>query len=180
METVIASTGIIQLNYGEIIHFDFDYKGYTAFSLEWSNNTKMLAVFEPEELKCNITFEGTEEEYNEYVQPLVDLYNQKLQENQQDDILQANLRLENYDATIKAYQQRILIALANGDSELVTQLQNEMNGYDPKINTQDLNDINHYCKKCGHDLDAFNVCSNENCKRKELQDELVQLIHDKN
>ena len=44
----------------------------------------------------------------------------------------------------------------------------------------DLNDINHYCKKCGQDLDAFNICSNENCKRKELQDELVQLIHDKN
>lgn len=178
MQNVIASSNLIQVNYGEILQFNFEYKGFIRWNLEWSGNVKLLIVWEPEELKCNITFDGTEEEYNEYVLPLVQLWEVEKQRQAEDEVLQANLQLEKYDSVIKTYQERIGIALANGDSELVTDLQTEMNSYDPAVSTQDISDIKHYCKKCGHDLDAYNICTNESCKRKQMQDNIVQLVEE--
>lgn len=179
MQKVVASQNCITVD-DKMLMFNFNYKNFETFSLEWSNKNKVLKVWKPSELSNEIVFKGIENEYNEYVQPLVDLYNQKLQENQQDQVLQNTLLLEKYDNAMSIYKERINLAIINDDLELVTSLKREMNNYDPKINTQSIEQLQHYCKKCGHELNEMNICTNENCKRKELQDELVQLIHDKN
>ena len=173
---------------GETYNFSFNYKNLIRYDLMWDLNfdpsspedwrRPSLIIWEPEEQAGTITFTGTEEEYNEYVLPLVQLWEAEKQRQAEDEVLQANLQLEKYDSVIKTYQDRIGIALANGDSALVTELQTEMNSYDPAASTQDISDIKHYCKKCGHDLDAYNICTNENCKRKQMQDNIVQLVEE--
>lgn len=172
----------------ETYTFSFNYKNLITYDLYWDLNFNYsspeeyrrpsLIIYEPEEQATTITFTGTEKEYNEYVLPLVQLWEAEKQRQAEDEVLQANLQLEKYDSVIKTYQERIGIALANGDSELVTDLQTEMNNYDPAVSTQDISDIKHYCKKCGHDLDAYNICTNANCKRKQMQDNIVQLIEE--
>ena len=177
MQSIIASSNLIQVDYGEILQFDFEYKGFIRWNLEWSDSAKLLIVWDPEELKRNITFKGTEDEYNEHVQPLIDLYNQKLQENQQDEVLQNTLLLEKYDDMMQIYKERINLAIINDDLELASSLKSEMNNYDPKINIQSIEQLQHFCKKCGHELNEMNVCTNENCKRKELQENIIQAIN---
>lgn len=170
----------------ESLIFTFNYKGLIRYDLYWDlswtpnsmNAQPSLIIWEPEDQATTITFEGTQEEYDEYIQPLVDLWEAEKQRQAEDQILQANLKLEKYDKDIKVYQDRIGIALANGDMELVTELQNEMNSLDPNTDTLDTSDISHYCKKCGHDLDAYNICTNVNCKRKQMQDNIVQLVEE--
>ena len=172
----------------ETYTFSFNYKNLIRYDLYWDLNFNYslpeyarrpsLIIYEPEEQAGTIPFTGTEEEYNEYVLPLVQLWEAEKQRQAEDEVLQANLQLEKYDSVIKTYQDRIGIALANGDSALVTELQTEMNSYDPAASTQDISDIKHYCKKCGHDLDAYNICTNENCKRKQMQDNIVQLVEE--
>ena len=171
------------------LSFSFNYKNLIRYDLFWDLNfdyssseeyrRPSLIIWEPEEQAGTITFTGTEEEYNEYVLPLVQLWEAEKQRQAEDEVLQANLQLEKYDSVIKTYQDRIGIALANGDSALVTELQTEMNSYDPAASTQDISDIKHYCKKCGHDLDAYNICTNPNCKRKQMQDNIVQLVEER-
>lgn len=170
----------------EMYEFSFNYRNLIRYDLYWDLDfveqpgarAPSLIIWEPEDQAGTISFTGTEEEYNEYVLPLVQLWEAEKQRQAEDEVLQANLQLEKYDSVIKTYQERIGIALANGDSELVTDLQTEMNSYDPAVSTQDISDIKHYCKKCGHDLDAYNICTNENCKRKQMQDNIVQLIEE--
>ena len=172
----------------ETYFFKFNYKNLIRYDLYWDLNFNYsqpedirrpsLIIWEPEDQATTITFTGTQEEYNEYIQPLVDLWEAEKERQANDQVLQANLALERYDANINVYQKRIGIALANGDTELVTELQNEMNSLDPNSATQDTSDIRHYCKKCGHDLDAYNVCTNPNCKRKQQQDLITQLIEE--
>ena len=172
----------------ESYNFSFNYKDLIRYDLYWdlnfdytqSENVRRpsLIIWEPEDQATTITFTGTQEEYDEYIQPLVDLWEAEKERQANDQVLQANLALERYDANINVYQKRIGIALANGDTELVTELQNEMNSLDPASATQDTSDIRHYCKKCGHDLDAYNVCTNPNCKRKQQQDLITQLIEE--
>lgn len=172
----------------EFYSFSFTYKDLIRYDLLWDLNfdysspedirRPSLIIWEPEDQATTITFTGTQEEYNEYVLPLVQLWEAEKQRQAEDEVLQANLQLEKYDSVIKTYQDRIGIALANGDTELVTELQNEMNSLDPASATQDTSDIRHYCKKCGHDLDAYNICTNENCKRKQMQDNIVQLVEE--
>lgn len=172
----------------EVYSFSFSYRDLIRYDLYWDLNfdysspeeyrRPSLIIWEPEEQANTITFTGTEEEYNEYVLPLVQLWEAEKQRQAEDQVLQANLKLEKYDKDIKVYQNRIGIALANGDTELVTELQNEMNSLDPNTDTLDTSDISHYCKKCGHDLDAYNICTNANCKRKQMQDNIVQLIEE--
>lgn len=173
----------------ESYYFNFNYKDLIRYDLYWDLNfdysqpedirRPSLIIWEPENQATTITFTGTQEEYNEYIQPLVDLWEAEKQRQAEDQVLQANLALERYDANIAVYQKRIGIALANGDTELVSELQNEMNNLDPQLATQDTSDIRHYCKKCGHDLDAYNVCTNENCKRKQQQDLITQLVEER-
>ena len=177
MQKVVASQNCITVD-DKMLMFNFNYKNFETFSLEWSNKNKVLKVWKPSELSNEIAFKGTEEEYNEYILPLVQLWEAEKQRQAEDQVLQANLKLEKYDKDIKIYQDRIGIALANGDTELVTELQNEMNSLDPNTDTLDTSDISHYCKKCGHDLDAYNICTNENCKRKQMQDKIVQLVEE--
>lgn len=184
---ISISNQFINVN-DEVYHFSFNYKNLITYDLYWDLNfdyslpeyarRPSLIIYEPEEQVGTITFTGTEEEYNEYVLPLVQLWEAEKQRQAEDQVLQANLKLEKYDKDIKVYQNRIGIALANGDTELVTELQNEMNSLDPNTDTLDTSDISHYCKKCGHDLDAYNICTNENCKRKQMQDNIVQLIEE--
>lgn len=169
--------------------FSYSYKNLIRWDVLWDLNfdysqpetvrRPSLIIWEPVEQATTITFEGTQEEYNEYIQPLVDLWEAEKERQANDQVLQANLALERYDANINVYQKRIGIALANGDTELVTELQNEMNALDPNLATQDTSNIRHYCKKCGHDLDAYNVCTNPNCKRKQQQDLITQLIEER-
>ena len=176
MQKVVASQNCITVD-DKMLMFNFNYKNFETFSLEWSNKNKVLKVWKPSELSNEIVFKGIENEYNEYVQPLVDLYNQKLQENQQDQVLQNTLLLEKYDNAMSIYKERINLAIINDDLELVTSLKREMNNYDPKINTQSIEQLQHYCKKCGHELNEMNICTNENCKRKELQENIIQAIN---
>lgn len=189
MKAKIISISNLFINVDEeLYYFDFNYKNLINYDLYWDLNfdysspeeyrRPSLIIYEPEEQAGTITFTGTEEEYNEYVLPLVQLWEEEKQRQAEDEVLQANLQLEKYDSVIKTYQERIGIALANGDSELVTELQNEMNSLDPTSATQDISDIKHYCKKCGHDLDAYNICTNVNCKRKQMQDNIVQLVEE--
>lgn len=185
---VISVSGTFIMVEGKSCHFSFNYKNLTRWDLYWDLNfdysqdenvrRPSLIIWEPEEQAGTITFTGTEEEYNEYVLPLVQLWEAEKQRQAEDQVLQANLKLEKYDKDIKVYQDRIGIALANGDTELVTTLQNEMNSLDPNLDNLDTSDISHYCKKCGHDLDAYNICTNVNCKRKQMQDNIVQLIEE--
>ena len=185
---VISVSGTFIMVEGKSYPFSFNYKNLTRYDLYWDLNfdysqdenvrRPSLIIWEPEEQAGTITFTGTEEEYNEYVLPLVQLWEAEKQRQAEDQVLQANLKLEKYDKDIKIYQDRISIALANGDTELVTTLQNEMNSLDPNTDTLDTSDISHYCKKCGHDLDAYNICTNENCKRKQMQDNIVQLVEE--
>lgn len=181
-----VSNEFINVN-GEVLFFTFNYKNLIRYDLYWDLDFEQLQddqrhpsliIWEPEDQATTITFTGTQEEYDEYIQPLVDLWEAEKQRQANDQVLQANLALERYDANINVYQKRIGIALANGDTELVTELQNEMNSLDPNSATQDTSDIRHYCKKCGHDLDAYNVCTNPNCKRKQQQDLITQLIEE--
>lgn len=174
--------------------FNYSYKNLTTYSLYWNldytgedpaETRPSITIWEPEDQAGTTYFTGTQEEYNEWIQPLITLFEQEEarleqieQDKLKDQVLQANLALERYDANINVYQKRIGIALANGDTELVTELQNEMNSLDPASATQDTSDIRHYCKKCGHDLDAYNICTNENCKRKQMQDNIVQLVEE--
>lgn len=184
---IAISNQFINVN-DEVYRFSFNYKNLITYDLYWDLDfdyslpeyarRPSLIIWEPEDQATTITFTGTEEEYNEYVLPLVQLWEAEKQRQAEDEVLQANLQLEKYDSVIKTYQERIGIALANGDSELVTELQTEMNNYDPAVSTQDTSDIKHYCKKCGHDLDAYNICTNTNCKRKQMQNKIVQLIEE--
>ena len=176
MQKVVASQNCITVD-DKMLMFNFNYKNFETFSLEWSNKNKVLKVWKPSELSNEIAFKGTENEYNEYVQPLVDLYNQRLQEDQHDQVLQNTLLLEKYDTTMQIYKERINLALINDDLELASSLKSEMNNYDPKINTQSIEQLQHYCKKCGHELNEMNICTNENCKRKELQENIIQAIN---
>ena len=188
MHTIVSATSGINIfvdDYG--VHFDtlFEYKELIRWDLTWRPEDKTLIIWEPEDKAGTTHFEGTQEEYDEWVQPIINIFNAKVAEEERekeeqlkDQVLQANLQLEKYDSVIKTYQDRIGIALANGDSELVTELQTEMNSYDPSTSTQDISDIKHYCKKCGHDLDAYNICTNVNCKRKQMQDNIVQLVEE--
>ena len=190
MKTFVTaiSNDFINVN-NEVFYFTFNYKNLIRYDLLWDLNfdysqsedirRPSLIIWEPEDQATTITFTGTQEEYDEYIQPLVDLWEAEKERQANDQVLQANLALERYDANINVYQKRIGIALANGDTELVTELQNEMNGLDPNSATQDTSDIRHYCKKCGHDLDAYNVCTNPNCKRKQQQDLITQLIEER-
>lgn len=172
----------------EFYSFSFTYKDLIRYDLLWDLNfdysspedirRPSLIIWEPEDQATTITFTGTQEEYDEYITPLVTLWEAEKQRQAEDQVLQANLKLEKYDRDITVYQKRIGIALANGDTELVTELQNEMNSLDPNTDTLDTSDISHYCKKCGHDLDAYNICTNENCKRKQMQDNIVQLVEE--
>lgn len=188
MKTLVKaiSNSFINVN-DEVFYFTFNYKNLIRYDLYWDLEFEQvqddqrypsLIIWEPEDQATTITFTGTQEEYDEYIQPLVDLWEAEKERQANDQVLQANLALERYDANINVYQKRIGIALANGDTELVTELQNEMNSLDPVSATQDTSDIRHYCKKCGHDLDAYNVCTNENCKRKQQQDLITQLIEE--
>lgn len=189
MHNLVSATSGINIfvdDYGIYFNTPFNYKNLIRWDLTWSENDKTLIIWEPEDQAGTTHFEGTQEEYDEWIQPLVDIFNeakekeeQEAQEELEDQVLQANLALERYDANINVYQKRIGIALANGDTELVTELQNEMNSLDPNSATQDTSDIRHYCKKCGHDLDAYNVCTNPNCKRKQQQDLITQLIEER-
>ena len=176
MQKVVASQNCITVD-DKMLMFNFNYKNFETFSLEWSNKNKVLKVWKPSELSNEIVFKGIENEYNEYVQPLVDLYNQKLQENQQDQVLQNTLLLEKYDNAMSIYKERINLAIINDDLELVTSLKREMNNYDPKINTQSIEQLQHYCKKSDHELNEKKICTNENCKRKELQENIIQAIN---
>lgn len=182
-----VSNEFINVN-GEVLFFTFNYKNLIRYDLYWDLDFEQLQddqrhpsliIWEPEDQATTITFTGTQEEYDEYIQPLVDLWEAEKERQANDQVLQANLALERYDANINVYQKRIGIALANRDTELVTELQNEMNSLDPNSATQDTSDIRHYCKKCGHDLDAYNVCTNPNCKRKQQQDLITQLIEER-
>lgn len=190
MKTYVVSISNLFVNVeNELYYFNFNYKNLKNYDLYWDLNfdysqpedirRPSLIIYEPEEQANTITFTGTEEEYNEYVLPLVQLWGAEKQRQAEDQVLQANLKLEKYDKDIKIYQDRIGIALANGDTELVTELQNEMNSLDPNLDTLDTSDISHYCKKCGHDLDAYNICTNPNCKRKQMQDNIVQLVEER-
>ena len=190
MENLVkaVSNEFINVN-DEVLYFTFNYKNLTRYDLYWDLNfdyssseeysRPSLIIWEPEEQASTIPFTGTEEEYNEYVLPLVQLWEAEKQRQAEDEVLQANLKLEKYDRDITIYQKRIGIALANGDTELVTELQNEMNSLDPNTDTLDTSDISHYCKKCGHDLDAYNICTNANCKRKQQQDLITQLVEER-
>lgn len=188
MKRYVFSVSNLYINVeGKILNFSFNYKNLIRYDLYWDLDfieqeglrKPSLIIWEPEEQAGTIEFTGTEEEYNEYVLPLVQLWEAEKKRQEEDQVLQANLQLEKYDSVISTYQNRIGIALANGDTELVTELQNEMNSYDPAVDTQSVDDINHYCKKCGHDLDAYNICTNENCKRKQMQDNIVQLVEER-
>ena len=190
MKTYVVSISNLFVNVeNELYYFNFNYKNLKNYDLYWDLNfdysqpedirRPSLIIYEPEEQANTITFTGTEEEYNEYVLPLVQLWGAEKQRQAEDQVLQANLKLEKDDKDIKIYQDRIGIALANGDTELVTELQNEMNSLDPNLDTLDTSDISHYCKKCGHDLDAYNICTNPNCKRKQMQDNIVQLVEER-
>ena len=172
------SNDFININ-DETINFSnkFYYKGYTAYDLIWSNEQKTLDIWEPLEFAIHIDFNGTEEEYNEYVQPLVDIWEQAKLEQEQDPVLQNTLLLQKYDNAMTIYNTRLTLAINNNDIELINQLRNEMNNYDPKINTQSIEQLQHYCKKCGHELNEMNICTNENCKRKELQENIIQAIN---
>ena len=176
MQKVVASQNCITVD-DKMLMFNFNYKNFETFSLEWSNRNKVLKVWKPSELSSEMVFKGTEDEYNEHVQPLIDLYNQKLQENQQDEVLQNTLLLEKYDDMMQIYKERINLAIINDDLELASSLKSEMNNYDPKINIQSIEQLQHFCKKCGHELNEMNVCTNENCKRKELQENIIQAIN---
>ena len=183
-----TSNDYISVN-DEIYFFQYNYKNLIRWDVLWDLNfdysspeeyrRPSLIIWEPEEQAEEIIFQGTQQEYDEWVAPLVELWEAEKQRQAEDQVLQANLALERYDANINIYQKRIGIALANGDTELVTELQNEMNSLDPNSATQDTSDIRHYCKKCGHDLDAYNVCTNPNCKRKQQQDLITQLIEER-
>lgn len=59
---------------GESLVFKYEYKNFTRWFLIWSPDNKRLQVWEPENLACNITFDGNQEEYDAWVQPLVDLW----------------------------------------------------------------------------------------------------------
>lgn len=190
MKSHVQAISNITISVNNIVYsFNFNYRDLIRYDLLWDLNfdyslpeeyrRPSLIIWEPEDQATTITFTGTQEEYDEYIQPLVDLWEVEKQRQAEDQVLQANLALERYDANINVYQKRIGIALANGDTELVTELQNQMNSLDPASATQDTSDIRHYCKKCGHDLDAYNVCTNPNCKRKQQQDLITQLIEER-
>lgn len=182
MHTIISATSgnyIFIDNEGIYFNTPYNYKNLIRWDLTWRPEDKTLIIWEPENQAGTRHFEGTQQEYDEWVQPLVDLWEAEKQRQAEDQVLQANLKLEKYDKDIKIYQDRISIALANGDTELVTELQNEMNSLDPNLDNLDTSDISHYCKKCGHDLDEYNICTNPNCKRKQQQDLITQLIEER-
>lgn len=80
MKNSVSTTNSLYINVnGNVLHFNFDYHGFTRYALAWEETEKWLTVWEPVEKACDITFKGTQEEYQEWVQPLVDLYEAQLQ-----------------------------------------------------------------------------------------------------
>ena len=176
------SNAFINVN-DEIFYFNFNYKNLIRYDLYWDldfeqlqddQRAPSLAIWEPEDQAGEIVFQGTQEEYDEYIQPLVDLWEAEKQRQANDQVLQKSLLLKKYDNVVTAYQSRINLAQINQDTELENQLVQEMKSYDPAADTQSLETLQHYCKSCGHDLDEFNMCTNENCKRYDLQQQIVQ------
>ena len=187
MHTIVSATSGINIfvdDYG--VHFDtpFEYKGLIRWDLTWRPEDKTLIIWEPENKAGTITFTGTEEEYNEWCQPLVDLWQAEKDRQEQEaidnaEIIEATQLLQKYDNTMKVYRERINLAIINGDTELESSLRQEMLAYDPTIESQSLEELQHYCKQCGHNLDVNNICTNENCTRKLLQDNIVTAIENR-
>lgn len=57
------------------LNLEYNYKNLIAWDLKWDDDEKYIEIDEPIELKQTIKFKGTQEEYNEWVQPLVDIFN---------------------------------------------------------------------------------------------------------
>lgn len=188
MKTLVKaiSNSFININ-DEIYYFTFNYKNLIRYDLYWDLEFEQvqddqrhpsLIIWEPEDQATTITFTGTQEEYDKYIQPLVDLWEAEKQRQANDQVLQNSLLLKKYDNVINTYQTRINIAQINQDTELENKLIQEMKSYDPSVSTQSLEELQHYCKSCGHELDESNICTNVNCKRKHLQDTIVKCVQE--
>ncbi len=68
-----VSNAWISVN-GESLFFNYNYKDLIRYDLAWLDEAKRITVWEPEDKAINIDFKGTQEEYDEWVQPLVDLW----------------------------------------------------------------------------------------------------------
>lgn len=187
MHSIISATSGLYIVVDDVaIRFDtpYSYKDLIRYDMTWRPESKTLTIWEPENKAGTITFTGSEEEYNEWCQPLVDLWQAEKDRQEQEaidnaEITEATQLLQKYDNTMKVYRERINLAIINGDSELESSLRNEMLSYDPTIESQSLEELQHYCKQCGHNLDVNNICTNENCKRKLLQDNIVTAIENR-
>lgn len=94
----------------EWLSVSFQYKDLIRYSLYWGENKKTLDIWEPEKKAGHIDFEGTEEEYNEWIKPLVDLWQAEKDRLQaEEDAAQAeyetyeNRRVRAYDLVNKNY-----------------------------------------------------------------------------
>lgn len=187
MHTIVSATSGINIfvdDYG--VHFDtpFEYKELIRWDLTWRPEDKTLIIWEPENKAGTITFTGSEEEYNEWCQPLVDLWQAEKDRQEQEaidnaEITEATQLLQKYDNAMTVYHDRINLAIINGDTELESSLRQEMLAYNPSTATQALEDLQHYCKQCGHELDIDNICTNTSCRRKTLQDNIVTAVEEK-
>ena len=187
MHSIISATSGLYIVVDDIaIRFDtpYAYKDLIRYDMTWRSESKTLTIWEPENKAGTITFTGSEEEYNEWCQPLVDLWQAEKDRQEQEaidnaEIIEATQLLQKYDNTMKIYRERINLAIINGDAELESSLRQEMLAYDPNIESQSLEELQHYCKQCGHNLDVNNICTNENCTRKLLQDNIVTAIENR-
>ena len=185
MKNLVISVSNSYINVEDkVYYFNFNYKNLVRYDLLWDLNfdyssseeyrRPSLKIWEPENKAGEIVFQGTQKEYDEYIQPLIDLWEAEGDRQAKDQVLQKSLLLKKYDNVMTAYQNRINLAQINQDTELENQLVQEMKAYDPVIDTQSLETLQHYCKSCGHDLDELNMCTNENCKRYNLQQQIAQ------
>ena len=187
MHSIISATSGLYIVVDDIaIRFDtpYAYKDLIRYDMTWRSESKTLTIWEPENKAGTITFTGSEEEYNEWCQPLVDLWQAEKDRQEQEaidnaDITEATQLLQKYDNAMTVYHDRINLAIINGDTELESSLRQEMLAYDPSTATQALEDLQHYCKQCGHELDIDNICTNASCKRKTLQDNIVTAVEEK-
>lgn len=169
-------------SYKNLIRYDlFWYPGWTE---EDPNTKPSIIIWEPENKAGTTEFTGSEAEFNEWIVPVIDIFVEEYNRQEQEaidnaEITEATQLLQKYDNAMTVYHDRINLAIINGDTELESSLREEMLAYDPEVNTQSLEDLQHYCKQCGHELDIENICTNTACKRKTLQDNIVTAVEEK-
>lgn len=122
---------------GEALYFNFNYKGLTRYDLAWLDDVKNIDIWEPEDKAAHIDFAGTQEEYDECVQPLVDLW-----QAEKDRIVEEEAQAQ---AEYEKYENRKIRAFDYVDQNYNTCLNTapvvSALGYENAINTSNLSVI---------------------------------------